>query len=98
MEDIPIKVDRNEIFNFVVGKSIFDPIEKCIDPTRYEVFDTFIYDNETDRKYVQGPVYNRFCWEVNKLKNLSENMTGAEIIRICEELEEIAPKLVNLEK
>ena len=98
MEDIPIKVDRNEIFNFVVGKSIFDPIEKCIDPTRYEVFDTFIYDNETDRKYVQGPVYNRFCWEVTKLKNLSENMTGAEIIRICEELEEIAPKLVTLEK
>ena len=98
MEDIPIKVDRNEIFNFVVGKSIFDPIEKCIDPTRYEVFDTFIYDNETDRKYTQGPIYNRFCWEVTKLKNLSENMTGAEIIRICEELEEIAPKLVNLEK
>ena len=98
MKNLPIKVDRNEIFNFVVGKSIFDPIEKCIDPTRYEVFDTFIYDNETDRKYTQGPIYNRFCWEVTKLKNLSENMTGAEIIRICEELEEIAPKLVTLEK
>jgi hypothetical protein len=98
MKDTPIKVDRNEIFNFVVGNSIFDPIEKCIDPTRYEVFDTFIYDNETDRKYTQGPIYNRFCWEVTKLKNLSENMTGAEIIRICEELEEIAPKLITLEK
>jgi|TARA_R100001224_G_scaffold113520_1_gene99186 hypothetical protein len=98
MKDTPIKVDRNEIFNFVVGNSIFDPIEKCIDPTRYEVFDTFIYDNETDRKYAQGPIYNRFCWEVTKLKNLSENMTGAEIIRICEELEEIAPKLITLEK
>ena len=98
MKDTPIKVDRNEIFNFVVGNSIFDPIEKCIDPTRYEVFDTFIYDNETDRKYDQGPIYNRFCWEVTKLKNLSENMTGAEIIRICEELEEIAPKLISLEK
>jgi len=35
---------------------------------------------------------------VTKLKNLSENMTGAEIIRICEELEEIAPKLITLEK
>ena len=98
MKDTPIKVDRNEIFNFVVGNSIFDPIEKCIDPTRYEVFDTFIYDNETDRIYAQGPIYNRFCWEVTKLKNLSENMTGAEIIRICEELEEIAPKLISLEK
>ena len=54
--------------------------------------------NETDRKYAQGPIYNRFCWEVTKLKNLSENMTGAEIIRICEELEEIAPKLITLEK
>jgi hypothetical protein len=94
----PIKVDRNEIFNFVVGNSIFDPIEKCIDPTRYEVFDTFIYDNETDRKYVQGPIYNRFCWEVSKLKNLSEKMESPEISRLCEELEEIAPKLVTLYK
>jgi hypothetical protein len=94
----PIKVNRNEIFNFVVGNSIFDPIEKCIDPTRYEVFDTFIYDNETDRKYVQGPVYNRFCWEVSKLKNLTEKMEAPEISRLCEELEEIAPKLVTLYK
>lgn len=98
MQAFEIKICRYEIFNFVVGKSIFDPIEKCIDPTRYEVFDTFIYDNETDRKYVQGPVYNRFCWEVTKLKNLSDDMTGAEISRICEELEEIAPKSVNLDK
>ena len=94
----PIKVNRNEIFNFVVGNSIFDPIEKCIDPTRYEVFDTFIYDNETDRKYIQGPIYNRFCWEVSKLKNLSEKMASPEINRLCEELEEIAPKLVTLYK
>ena len=87
MKEIPIRVNKNEVFNFVVGNSIFDPIEKCIDPTRYEVFDTFIYE---------GSIYNKFCWEVAKLKNNAPNMTSGEIIRICEELEEIAPKLVSI--
>ena len=96
MKETPIKVDRNEVFDFVVGNSIFDPIEKCIDPTRYEVFDTFIYDNETDKKIIQGPVCNKFCWEVSKLKNNASNMSRSEIIRICEELEEIAPKAVSI--
>jgi len=96
MKETPIKVDRNEVFDFVVGNSIFDPIEKCIDPTRYEVFDTFIYDNETDKKITQGPVFNKFCWEISKLKNNASNMSRSEIIRICEELEEIAPKSVSI--
>mgnify|MGYP003644771533 FL=1 len=96
MKEIPIRVNKNEVFNFVVGNSIFDPIEKCIDPTRYEVFDTFIYDHESCKKLIQGPIYNKFCWEVSKLKNNAPNMTSGEIIRICEELEEIAPKLVSI--
>ena len=43
MNKVNIKVNSHDIFNFVVGNSVFDPIERCIDPTRYEVFDNFVY-------------------------------------------------------
>ena len=46
MEKTKIKVNRYDIFDYVVGNSTFDPIEKCIDPLRYEVFDTFIFDSK----------------------------------------------------
>ena len=96
MEKINIKVNRHDIFNYVVGNSVFDPIEKCIDPTRYEVLDGFIYDGECDRKITQSSIYQRFCWEVSKLKEFSENMDKREIESVCEELEEIAPTYVLL--
>ena len=91
-----IKVKKEDIFLFVVGNSMFDPMEKCIDSTRYEIFDTFIYDNETDRKYDQNEVYAKFCWEVTKLKNNAPKMSRDEIARLCEEIEEIAPKHISL--
>ena len=50
MNKVNIKVNSHDIFNFVVGNSVFDPIERCIDPTRYEVFDGFVYDSKTKEK------------------------------------------------
>jgi len=91
-----IEVKKEDIFLFVVGNSMFDPMEKCIDSTRYEIFDTFIYDNETDKKYNQNEVYAKFCWEVTKLKNNAPKMSRDEIARLCEEIEEIAPKHISL--
>ena len=91
-----IKVKKEDIFLFVVGNSMFDPIEKCIDSTMYEVFDTYIYDNDTAYKYNQDEIYAKFCWEVTKLKNNAPQMSRDEIARLCEEIEEIAPKFVNL--
>tara|TARA_R110000744_G_scaffold63954_1_gene131525 strand:- start:1479 stop:1778 length:300 start_codon:yes stop_codon:yes gene_type:complete len=91
-----ITVQQGDIFNYVVGNSLFDPIEKCIDSSRYEVFDTFIYDGATGQKHTQDDVYDKFCWEVTKLKNNASNMKAPELGRICEELEEIAPKQVRI--
>jgi len=96
MDKIDIKVNSNDIFNFVVGNSVFDPIEKCIDPTRYEVFDSFVYDNNTQEKIVQSHQYQKFCWEVTKLKQLTEKMERREIESVCEEIAEIAPTYVLL--
>ena len=57
-----IKVKKEDIFLYVVGNSLFDPIERCIGFDRYEAFDTFIYDNETDRKYNQETFKNLWKW------------------------------------
>ena len=61
-----IKVKKEDIFLFVVGNSMFDPMEKCIDSTRYEIFDTFIYDNETDKNTIKMKCMLNF---VGKLLN-----------------------------
>ena len=58
MQKVKIKVSRYDIFDYVVGNSTFDPIEKCIDPLRYEVFDTFIFDSK-ERKNIDQD--EEFC-------------------------------------
>ena len=96
MNRVNIKVNSHDIFNFVVGNSVFDPIERCIDPTRYEVFDAFVYDNKTKENITQGHEYQRFCWEVTKLKQLARKMERREVESVCEEIAEIAPTYVLL--
>ncbi len=96
MKKVNIKVNSNDIFNFVVGNSVFDPIERCIDPTRYEVFDGFVYDNKTKESITQSHEYQKFCWEVMKLKQLSRKMERREIESVCQEISDIAPTYVLL--
>ena len=91
-----IQVNQNDIFNYVIGKDGYDPIEKCIDCSVYEVFDEFIYNNETKETIVQEEDYGVFCKQVSNLKSKTKNMQYEEILRICEELEEIAPKYIKL--
>tara|TARA_R100000995_G_C3399829_1_gene84353 strand:- start:147 stop:437 length:291 start_codon:yes stop_codon:yes gene_type:complete len=94
MEKVNIQVKSHDIFNYVVGNSVFDPIERCIDPSRYEVFDGFVYDNKTKENITQGHEYQKFCWEVTKLKQLARKMERREIESVCEEIAEIAPTYV----
>jgi hypothetical protein len=96
MQKVKIKVSRYDIFDYVVGNSTFDPIEKCIDPIRYEVFDTFIFDSKDKKNIEQDKEFCEFEWEVSKLRNRARKMDKLEIDRICEELEEIAPTFLNL--
>ena len=96
MSKVNIEVDPNYIFSYVVGNSLFEPIEKCIDSTRYEVYDAFIYDLKTQNYLDQGEEYQNFYWEVVRLKGLAREMSSREIKSLCEEIAEIAPKYVEI--
>lgn len=91
-----IKVSLDDIFEYVVGNSNYDPIEKCIDCSFYEVFDEFIYNNHSKQIIDQDIDFVIFSKHVSRLRSKAKNMSKDEIERICEELEEIAPKYVKL--
>ena len=91
-----IKVKKEDIFDYVVGNTSYDPIEKIIDPTRYEVFDCGIYDNVTKRGLEQGEDYAYFSSQITNLKKSVKNMARKEIDQLCLELEEIAPTHIIL--
>jgi hypothetical protein len=96
MNPYKIKISANDIFDYVVGNSNYDPIERCIDPTRFEVFDTAIYDNQNRLNLEQDEKFLFFASEVSKLRSISKEMDPREIQSICNELEEVAPTEINL--
>ena len=96
MTDVKIKVDPNYMFTYVVGNSMYEPIEKCIDSTRYEVYDSFIYDLKTKDYLNQGEQYQKFYIEVAKLKKMAKEMSRKEIESLCREIAEIAPEYVEI--
>lgn len=91
-----INVSRNDIFDYVLSNSVYDPVEKCIDATIYETYVDHIF-NIRDQEYVyQDRDYIYFYKELFKLKAKACDMHTSEIIRLCEEIEEIAPKTIKL--
>ena len=96
MEKVKIKVSKYDIFDYVVVNSTFDTIEKCIDPIRYEVFDTFIFDNKGRCNIDQDEQFRDFGEQVSKLRRKARKMQRDEIDRLCEELGEIAPVSISL--
>ena len=56
----------------------------------------YVLNNKTKETLTQDDDYGIFCEQVSKLKSKSKNMQYEEVLRICEELEEIAPKYVKL--
>ena len=94
--EIKLNINQNDIFDYVVGNSNYDPIEKSIDPVRYEIFDESIYDNFLKVSIPQKEDYKNFCSQVSKLRRESSKMSRAEVISICEELFEIKPEEISI--
>ena len=96
MNPFKIKISVNDIFDYVIGNSNYNPIERCIDPTRFEVFDFDIYDNQNEKTLEQNDKFKFFCAKVFELRFLAKEMDLREIQSICNELAEIAPTEINL--
>jgi|TARA_R110000772_G_scaffold185671_2_gene296841 hypothetical protein len=91
-----INVSRHDIFDYVVSNSTYDPVEKCIDATIYETYVDHIF-NIRDQEYVpQDRDYISFYKELFKLRAKASDMQTSEILRLCEEIEEISPKTIKL--
>ena len=96
MNSFKIKISVNDIFDYVVGNSNYDPIERRIDPTRFEVFDFGIYDNQNKKSLEQDDKFKFFSTEVNKLRFIAKEMDPREILLMCNELAEVAPTEINI--
>ena len=96
MNPFKIKISVNAIFDYVIGNSNYNPIERCIDPTRFEVLDFDIYDNQNEKTLEQNDKFKFFCAKVFELRFLAKEMDLREIQSICNELAEIAPTEINL--
>lgn len=90
------KITRDDIFRYVVGNTNYCPIEQKIDPTVFEVFEESIYNTNTKEFVKQDARFVFFQKELSNLRKLSKNMLTKEILSLCEELEEIAPKTIKI--
>ena len=57
-----IKIKSEDIFDYVVGNSNYDAIEKDLDPRRFEIFDVSIYDHKAKVFYDQSKEYKNYCY------------------------------------
>ena len=97
-----IKILSGDVFNYVVGRTYTHPIDAALDldeEGRYESQATFIYDSESKLKEVQDLEYLTFFMELEKCRQklgAKLNPRRSEVVRLSEELAEMAPEKVTL--
>lgn len=91
-----IQVDSNDLFRYVVGNTLRDPIEACIDSeNRYEVFDAGIFDHTTKQILTQDRYFTDFCTAVSNLKNTASQLSREELSLRCRDFS-LIPIEINL--
>ena len=96
MLSMRIKIEKADIFNYVVGNTNYDPIERQIDPEKYEVYDHAIYDHTRKVSIPQSETYHNYMEHLRNLKYKAKYMSGYEITKLCVEIHEISPKHINI--
>ena len=91
-----IKIQQADIFNYVVGNTNYDPIERHIDPEKYEVYDHAIYDHTKKVSIPQSETYHNYMEHLRNLKDKAKDMSVYEISKLSEEIQEISPKYINI--
>ena len=91
-----IQVDFNDLFRYVVGNTLRDPIEACIDSeNRYEVFDSGIFDHTAKQILAQDRYFFDFCTAVSNLKSIASQLSREELSLRCRDLS-LVPLEINL--
>jgi hypothetical protein len=94
--NIKIQITKEDIFYYVVGISSYDALERILDPTRYELYPDAIWDKTSGKWWNQESDYVNYYSHVNRLKEFAPKMQVSEIHQLCAEIEEIAPKEINV--
>lgn len=92
--DYPIKISSNDIFDYVMGRSSYDPIERQIDPTRFDASEFAIYDHFLKKSFEQDECYAIFYKRVKELRFIAREIK--EIQAVCNELEQMAPTKIYI--
>ena len=88
--------DEEAIYAYVTGATSFHPIERNLDPTVYELFDTFIFHNPTKTNIPQSKEYYQFYKFVNDLRKTAKSVQDNELRRLCRELLDFSPLEIKL--
>lgn len=91
-----IKITKEDIFYCVTNISSYDALEKIIDPSRYELYPDSIWDKVKGKLIKQDEDYAYYYSQIRDLKEFAPKMQISEIRRLCEEIEQIAPKQINV--
>lgn len=91
-----VKITKEDIFYYVTAISSYDALERVLDPTRYTLYTDTIWDKTSGKFIKQESDFVYYMKEVEKLKKFASKMEASEIRRLCEEIEQIAPKQINV--
>jgi len=91
-----VKITKEDIFYYVTGISCYDALERILDPTRYELYPDYIWDKTSGEFLRQESDYVYYYSQVHNLKEFAPKMQASEIRRLCEEIEQNAPKEINV--
>ena len=91
-----ISLKTKDIFEYAIGESQYDAIEKVIDPKQYEVFDCGIYDNKARSFIKQSEEYEVYCAAVSHLRKRAKHMSREDVLKACEDIALIAPRTIKL--
>jgi hypothetical protein len=90
------RIKYQDIVNYVLGTTSYHPLEFVLDPMRYEIRNSNIFDKKTHQCYQQEDEFFKFNMQVAGLKNLVNEMDSLQIQTFCRELERFSPLQINL--
>ena len=92
-----LNIRSQDITDYVLGRSNFHPVEKQIDPTVFDIGFNYVRAKNGE-VFDQLPEFVFFCEQLETLRRNSKQKPFLEIMRLCSDLEEVAPTGINLEQ